>query len=190
MRKEKLSTEERIRRSEKKKIFDQEKESAEIKALNDTFFAKIRNPIRWLLYLEIFVSVSTFFFFPFRTKETVLFYHYETRTYKGTPIYSRIIRTESEKELLLTSVTKKDLKIAKNDTIFVLRNLFYKTEAVTKANCEHVYYTSQKLIWCFVWIFALPTAIASSFFKTARDIKIRNRLTLGLALITLLYFLV
>jgi hypothetical protein len=188
MRRSNKSTEERIQRAEKIKLFQEEKDKEEAANLNSSFPGRFGNSIRLMLYVQIFVAVSSFFFYPFANKEVIRFYTVERHNYKGTTIFNRIIRTETEKEINLSGLTNEKYKLAIGDTVLVLRNFFYKVDGVSKPGIHDPYHVTKKLVWCFIWIFALPTAIFSSFFKRPRDLKIKNRLTFGLLILIVLYF--
>lgn len=164
-------------------------EKVQFKQNNTRFISSLNKTIRILFYGQILISLLSFAFCPFKIIDTVKSYKYETIGGK-IPQYLGEIITNCNRSITLESKRLREVHIETGDTITILKNLIYKTEGIIEMKEQKTFFTLQKWAWCFVWSFALIISLVSSKFKGSNDLKIKESITYGLAILFLLYFII
>ncbi len=126
-----------------------------------------------------------FLVFPTRKTDVI-------RSYKGLDnkhAFTDILTTGGRK-LVFSSNKLMRASIRTGDTIYVEKNLFLKTEAITIKKTGQTYFMVMKDIWLYVQFIFLVAAIASLYFNRAGEIHIKQFLTVLLEILCTLYFFV
>lgn len=167
-------------------------EAAELEAreqIKNSTFTQICTKIRWIFYVQIAISISSFFFTPFKAYEVVNYYERQQIQAKGSVAgYRGLIKTFSEKHITIASIRLRSNYFIKGDTICVLRNVFYKIEGVKHKSSKWPYFLETKWVFCFIWFFFGGVAIFCENAIRSRDLILRNRLSILLLIIIVLYF--
>lgn len=183
-----------VNRFKLSKRLQEAKETAEleqIKRIRNSRFTDFCNKIRWAFYIQVGISIGSFFYQPFKTTEIVKHYERITVNVKGQFLTFRgIIKSLPQNEYQITSRRLRDNNLVEGDTVQVLRNFFYKIEGVKHKSSEWPYFLESKWVFCFVWFFFGAVAMLTEKAYRSHDLQTRNLLSMLLLVSIVLYFII
>lgn len=146
---------------------------------------KLDTWIRIIFFAEVLLSFMVVVVFPFRETDVIRSYSGLDNKHAFTDIF-----TTGGRKLVFSSSKLMRASIRTGDTIYVEKNLFLKTEAITVKKTGQTYFLVMKDVWLYVQFIFLVAAIASLYFNRAGEIHIKQFLTVVLEILCTLYFFV
>lgn len=160
-------------------------EKAEARAYRRSVVSKLHRWIRIVFLAEVFVSAMGFFFFPFREADTVQSFDPNNRN-----DHYQYLSTKGGSSFMFNNDGLKHTHLAAGDTVYLEKNLFYKTEAVFVPAAGDSFFPASKMAWIFIHAIFLVTVIASFFFSIPKDIAVQQGLSVLLEIICVLYLFI
>lgn len=175
---------------EQTKLRQEKRDKELVEKYHNSWMSKVERPFRILFFIQVCLVLCGFFFSPFKSLEVIDKYNYSVSTIRrGGKFYYGNIKTISGENIQVTSVRLQNAQITAGDSIYILRNIFYKTEGITHLKSNKTYFNMKMWVWSFIWLFFLSTAVASAYFKAPQDLFIKARISIILFILFLAYIM-
>lgn len=160
-------------------------ERAQAQSYRRSIVSKLHSWIRIIFFAEVCLSALGFIVFPFT--ETGIVQSFEP--YNKTD-YCQHLTTKSGQSFMLSNDRFGDSQLAEGDTVYLEKNLLYKTEAIRVPGVDRDFFTASKMTWIYVQAIFMIAALASFYFSIPEDLPVKQGLSVMLEIICVLYLFV